>query len=111
MKSKIEKWSPLTEATYYILLSLNTPLHGYGIIKKVDDMSAGRVKLAAGTLYGALSTLLDNKLIAALGEDEENKRRKIYKMTDLGRALIGYEIQRLQEMVAQGLMEMGEKDE
>ena len=47
----------LTEAVYYILLSLCSPLHGYGIMQRVDEMSAGRVKLAAGTLYGALNTL------------------------------------------------------
>ena len=47
----------LTEAVYYILLSLCSPLHGYGIMQRVEEMSAGRVKLAAGTLYGALNTL------------------------------------------------------
>ena len=41
----------LTEAVYYILLSLYKPLHGYGIIQNVNELSKGRVKLAAGTLY------------------------------------------------------------
>lgn len=107
MKSEIKRLSPLTEATYYILLSLSRPLHGYGIIKKVEEMSSERLILAAGTLYGALNTLLDNKLIILIGEDETNKRRKLYKMTDLGRELIHYEIKRLQEMVTNGIQEIG----
>lgn len=49
---------PLTEAVYYILLSLTEPLHGYGIMQKAEQLSSGRVRLAAGTLYGALNTLL-----------------------------------------------------
>lgn len=49
----------LTEAVYYILLSLYEPLHGYGIMQNVERLSNGRVKLAAGTLYGAINTLLE----------------------------------------------------
>ena len=55
----------LTEAVYYILLSLCSPLHGYGIMQRVEEMSAGRVKLAAGTLYGALNTLKERGWKAA----------------------------------------------
>ena len=106
MTSKIQKLSPLTEATYYILLSLVEPLHGYGIIKKVEEMSRGRVRLAAGTLYGALNALLDNKIIVPVGEDEDNKRRKLYRMTDTGRELMEYEIRRLREMADNGAREM-----
>ena len=109
MDKKIKKFSPLTEATFYILLSLVKPLHGYGIIKKVDEMSNGRLKLAAGTLYGALNTLLDNKLIVLIGEDEKNSRRKIYKMTELGEQLMQYELKRLKEMLDNGMDEMGGK--
>ena len=56
----------LTEGVYYILLSLLEPLHGYGIIQKVEKLSGGRVRLAAGTLYGAINTLLEKGWIAAL---------------------------------------------
>ena len=49
----------LTEAVYYILLSLLHPLHGYGIMQNAEQLSGGRVRLAAGTLYGALNTLLE----------------------------------------------------
>ena len=47
----------LTESTYYILLSLYTPQHGYGIMQQTQELSGGRVRLAAGTLYGALTAL------------------------------------------------------
>ena len=47
----------LTEAVYYILLSLMEPLHGYGIMQNVERLSGGRLRLAAGTLYGAISTM------------------------------------------------------
>ena len=49
----------LTEAVYYILLSLTEPMHGYGIMQNVESLSNGRVRLAAGTLYGAISSLLE----------------------------------------------------
>jgi DNA-binding PadR family transcriptional regulator len=107
MNLRIKQFSPLTEATFYILLSLNKPLHGYGIIKKVEALSKGRLTLAAGTLYGALNVLLENKLITLIGEDEHNKRRKLYIITDLGRELIDYELKRLSEMINNGYQEIG----
>ena len=51
--------SALTESTYYILLALVTPRHGYGIMQQAEALSGGRVRLAAGTLYGALNALCD----------------------------------------------------
>ena len=58
----------LTEAVYYILLALLSPLHGYGIMQNVEQLSNGRVKLAAGTLYGAINTLLEKGWIVSLRE-------------------------------------------
>ena len=61
----------LTEAVYYILLSLMQPMHGYGIMQNAEKLSGGRVRLAAGTLYGALNSLMEKGWICALpgGED------------------------------------------
>ena len=73
----------LTEAVYYILLSLCSPLHGYGIMQRVDEMSAGRVKLAAGTLYGALNTLKERGWITLEGGTDG--RRKDYAITEKGK--------------------------
>lgn len=53
----IAKYLPLTESTYYILLSLIDPLHGYGIMQKVERISEGTVSIGPGTLYGAFTTL------------------------------------------------------
>lgn len=109
MTDIMQKNSPLTEATYYILISLTKPLHGYGIMKKVEEMSNGRIKLAAGTLYGALNTMQSNKLIKSVGEEEANKRRKLYIRTTLGTELVKFEICRLREMVENGLMQTREE--
>ncbi len=106
MSRNIVKFSPLTEASFYTLLALVEPLHGYGIIKKVEKMSGGRVRLAAGTLYGAISSLLRNQLIELVDEENVSRKRKMYKMTLSGQDLINYEIKRLQEMVRNGLIEM-----
>ncbi|MDR0980818.1 MAG: PadR family transcriptional regulator [Methanocalculaceae archaeon] len=93
--------SPLTEAAYYILLSLYSPLHGYGIMQKVREMSNDRVHLGAGTLYGAISTLLDRQWIASVG-DSAVSRKKEYIITDAGRAAVKNEILRLRELIENG---------
>ena len=69
----------LTEAVYYILLSLMQPLHGYGIMQNAEELSHGRVKLAAGTLYGAINTMLEKGWITAL-PGEKNSRKKEYAL-------------------------------
>ncbi|MBR5347801.1 MAG: helix-turn-helix transcriptional regulator [Lachnospiraceae bacterium] len=91
----------LTEAVYYILLSLQSPLHGYGIIQNVEELSHGRVKLAAGTLYGAINTLLEKHWIEALKEDPES-RKKEYVITPAGKTVLEEELQRLKELVENG---------
>ena len=91
----------LTEAVYYILLSLYAPLHGYGIMQRVTELSAGRVKLAAGTLYGAIGTLLEKNWIAAL-PGEKSSRKKQYEITMLGKKMAANELLRLKELSANG---------
>jgi DNA-binding PadR family transcriptional regulator len=91
--------SPLTEATFYILISLLEPLHGYGIMQKVVKLSRGRIHLAPGTLYGALANLVDAKLIVPEDSKDSNPRRKTYHITSTGKELIEYEVKRLEEIV------------
>ena len=100
----------LTEAVYYILLSLLEPRHGYGIMQNAQALSGGRVRLAAGTLYGALNTLLDKGWITAL-PGEQASRKKEYTITPAGREVLRQEIMRLEELVANGraLLEEGEE--
>ena len=70
--------SALTEAVFYILLSLNQPRHGYGIMQETERMSGGRVHLAAGTLYGALNTLSGKGWIeGASGSADSRQKKKI----------------------------------
>lgn len=68
--------SPLTESTYYILISLVDPLHGYGIIKKVQALSRGRIVLSPGTLYGVLQNLMAHNLISLEEAQEEGRKKK-----------------------------------
>ena len=96
----------LTEGVYYILLSLLEPLHGYGIIQNVENLSGGRVRLANGTLYGAINTLLEKGWIAAL-EGEADSRKKEYVITELGREMLNKELQRLEELVQNGKRLLG----
>ena len=91
----------LTEAVYYILLSLQKPLHGYGIIQNVNELSKGRVIMAPGTLYGALNTLTDKGWIDALPENPES-RKKEYVLTKSGKTVLREEIERLSELVDNG---------
>ena len=91
----------LTEATYYILLSLYTPQHGYGIMQQAERLSGGRVRLAAGTLYGALNALCEKGWIAQLPVQDQS-RRKEYRLTSDGLAVLKDELARLRELVANG---------
>ena len=100
----------LTEAVYYILLSLYEPLHGYGIMQNAAKLSNGRVNLAAGTLYGAINTLLVKGWIRAL-PGETNSRRKEYEITESGKSTVRNEIGRLKELVENGEIITGGKDQ
>lgn len=91
----------LTEATYYILLSLIKPRHGYGIMQKTEELSGGRVRLAAGTLYGALSALCEKGWILLLPTDSDS-RRKEYRLTEKGLAVLRTEVARLRELADNG---------
>jgi DNA-binding PadR family transcriptional regulator len=91
----------LTEAVYFILLSLYEPLHGYGIIKNVKALSHDRVILGPGTLYGAVSTLLGKGWIVPVDE-RANDRKKEYLITESGKAAVRQEVARLAELLALG---------
>jgi DNA-binding PadR family transcriptional regulator len=86
--SSVQKYLPLTEATYYIMLSLSNPLHGYGIMQKVEEMTKGSVKLGPGTLYGAINKLLKEDIIREVEDPSGDSRRKCYILTSLGVAIV-----------------------
>ena len=91
----------LTEAVFYILLSLYTPMHGYRIMQTVRELSNGRVDLGAGTLYGAINTLLEKKWINPVA-GELDSRKKEYVITPLGRTVAQAEVTRLEELLQTG---------
>ena len=93
------KYLPLTEATYYIMLSLVEPLHGYGVMQKVKEISEETVKVGPGTLYGVFSTLEKEGLIFKVREEE---RRKCYALTPKGQRVLIGQIDRLEIMNANG---------
>ena len=93
---------PLTEATFYILLSLSSgKKHGYLIMKDVEHLSDKRVALGTGTLYGALGRLLDLNWIERVDEEPENERpRKAYVLSERGRRALAAETARLQSALS-----------
>lgn len=103
--------APLTEAFYYILLSLRRPNHGYGIIQEVEQITKGRVVLGAGTLYGALQTLLKREWIRIYSQAADSRKKKEYVITDLGRNAFEKEKRRLEELVENGKMMEEEKND
>lgn len=91
----------LTEAVYYILVALHRPMHGYGIMQFVRDVSKERVNLGPGTLYGAITTLLEKGWIAAVGNGADS-RKKEYAITAKGRQIVRDELSRLQDLIDTG---------
>lgn len=104
---------PLTEPSFYILLSLAPGRkHGYAILKDVKELSRQRVNLSTSTLYTAVGRLLDQDLIERLDEGEEDPRpglpRKSYALTELGRRVLEAEMIRLQGMVKEARLRLRE---
>jgi DNA-binding PadR family transcriptional regulator len=91
----------LTEAVFYILLSLYSPMHGYGIMQNVQDLSNNRVNLGAGTLYGAINTLLEKNWIHSI-PGEKDSRKKEYQITEYGKSALEDDIKRLEELIDNG---------
>ena len=96
----IEKHLPLTEATYYIMVTLDEPIHGYAVMQKVERISEGTVRVGPGTLYGVLTALEKGGLIVKVKEED---RRKSYTLTPKGRHVLLGQIKRLGIMSQNGL--------
>ncbi len=91
--------TPMREPTYFVLASLlDGPLHGYAIIKRAEQMSGGRVRLATGTLYTALDRLTSEGYVRLVSEEIVAGRiRRSYGLTDDGAAALRAEAQRMAE--------------
>jgi len=87
----------MREPTYFVLAALlDGRLHGYGIIKRAAELSGGRVRITAGTLYGAIDRLIERGLVAPDGEEIVSGRlRRYYRITGEGERVVGEEAARL----------------
>jgi DNA-binding PadR family transcriptional regulator len=105
---------PLTPRVYHTLLALaDGPLHGYGVILAVQELTGGLIVLHTGTLYVLLRRLLNQKLISESSArpepDDDDERRRYYELTHLGRAVVEAESIRLQAVVAAARRKLGLK--
>ena len=100
MRDDTKKYLPLTESTYYIMLTLVKPLHGYAVMQKIEEISKGTVKVGPGTLYGAFTSLEKEGLIVKVKEED---RRKSYVLTPKGKKVLMNQIKRLEIMTQNGL--------
>ncbi|MFS1517321.1 PadR family transcriptional regulator [Bacillus sp. SCS-151] len=91
--------APMTEAMYYVLLTIHKPLHGYAIMNAIREASGGRVNMGPGTLYGILKRMEKDKLIFL---EDSDGRRKNYQITSSGRKAFKQEYMRLTKMVEDG---------
>jgi len=102
---------PLTEPVLLMLLSLaERPRHGYSILKDVERISGGRVKLSTGTLYGALRRLLDDAWIERVEEDESPRDRRPYRLTPRGRRNLQLEVERMRQLTKLATLRVARKE-
>ena len=90
---------PMTEAMYYVLLALINPNHGYSLMNEIKEVSKGRVNMGPGTLYGVLKRIQKEGLIQL---KEDDGRKKVYSITELGSYALQDEYNRLVTMVGDG---------
>ncbi len=96
---------PMTEAMYYVLLTLMNPSHGYGLMQAITEVSNGRVHMGPGTLYGVLARMQKDELIELADDDG---RRKTYAVTADGEQALRQEYQRLAAMLEDGALLKGD---
>ncbi len=92
------KSGALTEVSFFILLSLYQPRHGYSIMQFIESKTSGRLILGAGSLYGALTNLQEKGYITPY-EVDSSSRKKQYLITDSGKAIVETEKTRLEELI------------
>ena len=96
MDNRIRRiYVPMTESGVYILFCLKRPQHGYGISQQVKQMTGGDLTISAGTMYGTLSKMEKDGLIAFVKEEE---KRKLYQITDLGQEILNLELRRIERL-------------
>lgn len=104
MAKSIESLRPLSETAYYILLSLNEPRHGYGIIKYVEKLTNNRIKLGSGTVYTTLGKMSKAKVISVF---QDKDRKTVYELTIEGKKMLELEINRMKIVYKDTLYQEG----
>lgn len=93
-----QKLNPLPSAAFQILLALaDEELHGYGIMRRVEEQTGGRIRLGPGTLYSSIQALLEEELIEEV--DLGKERRRYYRLTSGGRKVARAEAERLADLL------------
>lgn len=96
MEDRLKRiYIPMTETGFYILYCLQEEMHGYNIGKKVNEMTGGAVTISPGTMYGTLSKMEKDGLIAFSREEE---KRRLYRITELGREILTIEQKRIERL-------------
>lgn len=85
----------MTETSFYILLCLREESHGYNIIRKVEKLTDGEIRISPGTMYGSLSKMEKDGLIRFVREKD---KRKIYFITDFGKDVLALEMKRIERL-------------
>lgn len=99
-----KKYNPMTETTYYTLLSVKEPRHGYAIMQFVNDLTDGRIRMGTGTLYTMLGRLVEDNLIIILSSENG---KKVYQITETGLILVKQEMERLNKQLHNGIEVFG----
>ncbi len=105
----MSKFVPLSPATLHILLSLaGEDRHGYGIMQEVARQSEGQYKLGPGTLYDNLQKLLERRLVLPVGHraGDDDPRRRYYRLSPLGQAVLSAEVGRLEGVVREAKLRL-----
>ena len=90
-----KRYIPMSETMFYILLSMKQERHGYAIMQHVKELTKGRIRLGAGTVYSSLGKLEGDGLIKSIREED---RRNIYLITPLGKQILHEEAERIAEL-------------
>jgi DNA-binding PadR family transcriptional regulator len=110
MRHVVKDAKPLSEPVVLILTSLaSEPKHGYALMKDVEKLSQGRVQLSTGTLYGAISRLLDAQWIERYEQEDTSRDKQAYRLTTRGRAQLNAEIIRLRQLLQSAATRLGLK--
>lgn len=109
MDAHIRKvYVPMTETGFYILLCLQKPNHGYGVVQEVERLTGGEISLTPGTMYGSLSKMEKDGLIRFIRAEE---KRKLYEITDLGKEVLNLELKRIKRLYQNAMEVTGNEDE